>query len=86
MAKILYTYCTVFSKESLVFLLGLILTVLPFLGIPESWRVGGTALLGIALIFIGYALRRSVYLREIDKGNGERGTNSFVETTEKLFE
>ncbi|MEN9920437.1 MAG: hypothetical protein RL538_330 [Candidatus Parcubacteria bacterium] len=75
-----------FGKESLVFLIGMVLVVLPFLGVPESWRTGGVALLGVVLVFVGYALRRAVYLREIDRGNGERGNNSFVETTEKLFE
>jgi hypothetical protein len=74
-----------FSRESLVFLIGLILTVVPFLGVPESWRVGATVFLGVILVLIGYALRRAVYLRQIDRGNGERGNNSFVETTETLF-
>jgi heme/copper-type cytochrome/quinol oxidase subunit 4 len=74
------------TKETLVFIFGIILTTIPFLGIPEEWRYGGVTLLGIALIFIGYALRRAVYLKEIDHGNGERGNNSFVETTEKLFD
>jgi hypothetical protein len=74
------------TKESFVFIIGLVLTIAPFLGIPENWRFVLISLLGIALIFIGYALRRSVYLVEIDRGNGDRGNNSFVETTEKLFE
>jgi len=73
------------SKESLVFIIGLLLTIVPFLGIPEEWRFGGVMLLGVVLIFVGYALRRSVYLEEIDHGNGERGNNSFVETTDTLF-
>ncbi|MEY2665313.1 MAG: hypothetical protein RLZZ480_418 [Candidatus Parcubacteria bacterium] len=74
-----------FSKESLVFIIGIVLTILPFLGIPESWRFLGTSLGGIILVFVGYTLRRSVYLEKIDHGNGERGTDSFVETTETLF-
>ncbi len=74
-----------FSKESLVFIIGLLLMVLPFLGIPEEWRLGGVVVLGVVLIFVGYALRRSVYLETIDRGNGERGNNSFVETTDTLF-
>jgi hypothetical protein len=59
--------------------------VVPFLGIPEEWRFGGVLVLGIILVFVGYALRRSVYLDAIDHGNGERGNNSFVETTDTLF-
>lgn len=73
------------TKETLVFLFGIILTILPFLGIPLLWRQYGILGIGIVLIIIGYALRRKVFLERIDHGNGERGTDSFVETTEKLF-
>lgn len=73
------------SRESLVFLFGIFLTVLPFLGIPETWRQYSIALVGAILILIGYSLRRSLYLSKIDKGNGEIGDNSFVETTKPLF-
>lgn len=49
------------------------------------WRQYAIVTIGILLIFIGYALRRSVYLDRIDKGNGERGIDSYVETTGQLF-
>jgi hypothetical protein len=74
------------TKETLVFFFGLLLIIIPFLGIPEEWRGYAVSALGIFLVFIGYALRRDVYLSRIDRGNGERGTDSFVETTEKLFD
>jgi hypothetical protein len=74
------------SKETIVFISGILLTLAPFLGIPESWRTGLVVGLGVILILLGYALRRTTYLSKIDRGNGERGTNAFVETTEKLFE
>lgn len=74
------------TKETLVFIAGIFLTIIPFLGIPEEWRYGAVSVVGVVLIFIGYALRRKVYLSTLDKGNGERGNNSFVETTEKLFD
>jgi hypothetical protein len=73
------------TKETLVFFTGILLVLVPFLGIPELWRQYVVAGLGVLLILIGYVLRRSVYLARIDKGNGERGTDSFVETTEPLF-
>ncbi|MEY3784093.1 MAG: hypothetical protein RLZZ230_415 [Candidatus Parcubacteria bacterium] len=73
------------SKETLVFIFGILLTLVPFLGVPELWRQYAVMGLGIALILIGYALRRGVYLDRIDIGNGERGIDSFVETTERLF-
>ena len=74
------------SKETLVFLFGIFLTVIPFLGVPESWRQYSILGIGVFLIIIGYALRRSVYLTRIDYGNGERGSDSFIETTETLFD
>jgi hypothetical protein len=73
------------SKESLVFFTGIVLILLPFLGIPAVWKTGFAVFLGVLLIFTGYRLRRDLYLAHIDKGNGERATDSFVETTDKLF-
>lgn len=60
--------------------------IIPFMGVPEVWRQNAVLGIGALLVLVGYALRRSVYLREIDHGNGERGTDSFVETTETLFD
>ena len=72
-------------KETVVFLIGIILTLVPFLGVPESWKQYTIAIIGTLLILIGYLLRRGVYYSKIDHGNGERGTDSFVETTKQLF-
>lgn len=74
------------SKETFVFIFGILLTIVPFLGIPEAWRQYSIVAIGVLLILIGYALRRSVYLSGIDKGNGERRADSFVETTKELFD
>ncbi len=74
------------TKETLVFFSGIFLTLIPFLGLPEVWRQYAVAVVGVILIIVGYVLRRVVYLTGIDKGNGERGTDSFVETTQPLFE
>ncbi len=74
------------SKETLVFIIGVFLTILPFLGLPESWRQYAVAITGAILVVVGYILRRALYLSRIDKGNGERGTDSFVETTKQLFD
>jgi len=73
------------SKETFVFIGGIVLTIVPFLGIPSSWKMVATVTLGVVFILIGYRLRRARYLSAIDRGNGERGTDSFVETTEPLF-
>jgi uncharacterized membrane protein len=74
-----------FSKESLVFIIGLVLVLFPHLGIPEAWRVIGTSLFGVVLVFVGYALRRALYLKHLERANGERAADSFVETTDPLF-
>jgi heme/copper-type cytochrome/quinol oxidase subunit 4 len=73
------------SKETLVFFIGISLTLIPFLGIPENWKQYTIAAVGALLILIGYMLRRALYFTRIDHGNGERGDNSFVETTKQLF-
>jgi TRAP-type C4-dicarboxylate transport system permease small subunit len=74
------------AKETLVFLSGILLIIIPFLGVPEEWRYYAVTAFGVILTFIGYELRRRSYLSKIDRGNGERGTDSFIETTEKLFD
>lgn len=74
------------SKETLVFISGILLTIVPFLGVPQLWRQYVVLAIGILLILVGYALRRKVYLERIDTGDGERGTDSFIETTEQLFD
>jgi hypothetical protein len=73
-------------KEITVLIAGLLLTIIPFLGVPIAWRQYSILIIGALLILVGYALRRAVYLGQLDKGNGERGTDSFVETTEQLFD
>lgn len=74
------------TKETFVFFLGIFLTLVPFLGFPEAWRQYAVTIVGALLILIGYIMRRAVYLEKINKGNGERGNDSFVETTKPLFE
>lgn len=74
------------SKETLVFIFGIILTIIPFIGVPLVWRQYAIVSIGVLLILIGYVLRRRVYINQLNLGNGERGTDSFVETTEKLFD
>ena len=72
-------------KATLVGLLGLSLTVLPFLGIPETWKMYITVGSGVLLLLLGYLLVRDRIHAASDMGNGERGSESYVETTESLF-
>lgn len=74
------------SKETFVFVGGIVLTLVPFLGVPATWKVIATVTLGVLFTLVGYRLRRARFLLAIDRGNGERGTDSFVETTEPLFD
>lgn len=59
------------------------LLVIPNLGIPDMWKLYFYIGTGIVLVLVGYSLRRSSYLRSIQKANGEHGTDSFVEHTGK---
>ena len=72
-------------KATLIGLLGLLLIVGPFLGVPETWRINGTVVVGVLLVLLGYLLIRDRVHAETDMGNGERGNESYVETTESLF-
>jgi hypothetical protein len=74
------------SKETIVFISGILLIVVPFLGVPSAWRTYTIVVLGVLLVFVGYAQRRSVYLKQIEREGGERVGDSFVETTDKLFD
>jgi hypothetical protein len=73
------------SKGTFVFLLGIILILMPYVGLPATWKHFVYIGLGIVLLLMGYAIRRSQYLFDIDRGNGERGDETFVETTQNLF-
>lgn len=72
------------SKETVVFFLGILLIVLPFLGVPEKWKTYAVISFGVVLILVGYMLRRSLYFSKIDRGNGERGDDSFTESVRPL--
>lgn len=73
------------TKGTFVFLLGILLCLIPYLGIPSTWKQYIYLGFGVILILVGYAIRRSRYLTDIDRGNGERGGETFVETTKSLF-
>jgi hypothetical protein len=64
----------------LVFLLGVLVFVMPMIGVPPIWKEYAVIVIGILLILVGFSLRRSAYYRKTDRGNGERSTDSFVES------
>lgn len=67
------------SRESIVFTIGVLLLVIPHLGVPDLWKFIFYMVSGALLVFVGYTLRRSAYLRSIQKENGEHGTDAFSE-------
>ncbi len=74
------------TKGTTIFLLGLLLILLPYLGIPLWWKQIMSIVTGILLLGIGYALRRSQFLATLDTESGTRMSETFVETTEPLFD
>lgn len=69
------------SRESFVLVLGFVVFLTSFLGIPKSWKEIVFIASGVLLMIAGYSLRRSSFLRSIDAGGGERKSDAFVEST-----
>jgi hypothetical protein len=67
------------TRESTVFFVGIVVFLVPHIGIPESWKAYAFAFSGVLLMVVGYSLRQKAYIRSIEKENGERDTDSFVE-------
>ncbi len=68
------------TKESIVFLAGIIIVITVYIGIPETWKEYIFVGTGTLLMIVGYSLRHKAYLRSIERENGERSTDSFVES------
>ena len=74
------------KKGTLIFLLGLVTIILPSLGIPMLWKQILFAVMGIVFVGIGYSIRRSQYLSTLENDGTVRTAETFVETTEPLFD
>lgn len=74
------------TKGTAIFLLGLLIIILPSLGIPAIWKQSILIAVGILLLGIGYTLRRAQYLSTLDHDGSVRTAETFVETTEPLFD
>lgn len=74
------------TKGTVIFLLGLLIMLVPSFGIPALWKQLLSVAIGIILIAIGYSLRRSQYLATLEHDGVVRSADTFVETTESLFE
>lgn len=71
------------SRESLVFLVGLIVFLVPFTGFPNDWKELVYTVSGGLLLLLGYSLRRTAFLRSIDDGQGGRKSDAFVESVHR---
>lgn len=67
------------SRESLIVVLGFLLIFVPFLGVTHLYKTYITVAIAVILVLVGYGLRRDRYLRRIERGDGERANDSFVE-------
>ncbi len=67
------------SKESVVFVLGLIVFLTPFLGVPREGKDWILGISGVFLMFLGYQLRRQLFLLTLTKGE-ERKSDAFSES------
>jgi hypothetical protein len=68
------------SKEILVIALGVWVAVVPYLGVPGSWRTAILILSGIALMVLGFFLRSETLSR-----TGKRSAHhTFVENSDAV--
>lgn len=68
------------SKETFVFVLGIVIFSIPFLGLPGEYKEWVLVVSGILLIVTGYRLRRALFLRSLEHHSGERRGDAFVES------
>jgi len=67
------------TKESLVFVFGLLIFLISFLGIPRDWKEIFYIASGAVLMIVGFMLRRSAFVRSIEHHSGERNGDAFSE-------
>jgi len=69
------------SKETSILALGVWVFILPFLGVPGSWRTVFLVLSGIAIVILGFLLRGEAMAKgpRIHRGRGHHSSHSFVE-------
>jgi uncharacterized membrane protein len=74
------------TKGTAIFLLGLLVIILPALGVPMAWKQIAFVVMGVIMLGIGYSLRRAQYLATLEHDGVVRTAETFVETTEPLFD
>jgi predicted Na+-dependent transporter len=74
------------TKGTAIFLLGLLVIILPALGMPMAWKQIAFVVMGVIMLGLGYSLRRAQYLATLEHDGVVRSAETFVETTEPLFD
>lgn len=64
------------SKEMTVIVLGVLVVVTPYLGIPGSWKTVILAVVGLLLVGVGFLLRGEALARGSVSGRGHFVENS----------
>jgi len=68
------------SKESFVFILGFLVFLVTFLGIPQDWKRIFFIASGVMLMILGFMLRRAAFFRSIEKDGGGHESDVFAES------
>lgn len=68
------------SKETLVFISGILIFFVPFAGLPNEYKKWVLVVIGALLMSIGYMLRRSAFLQSLEHESGDRRSEVFVES------
>jgi len=68
------------SKESIILVSGLLIILVPSLGIPNTYDRLILSVLGALIAITGYQLRRAAYLRSLETEHGDRRADAFVES------
>lgn len=69
------------SKETLVFVFGMLVFFVPFVGVPTEWKEWFLMGAGVVLMAVGYALRRNAFFQSLEHESGERRADVFVESS-----
>lgn len=68
------------SKETLVFVIGILVFFVPFVGVPTEWKEWFLMGAGVVLMAVGYSLRRKAFFQSLEHDGGERRADVFVES------
>ena len=70
------------SKEITLILLGIWIAVVPYLGIPSSWKTSIFFISGLLVILLGFLLRTEALARTSGQSGGRYASrHTFVENT-----